>query len=175
MSLIVELNASTNMFYLLKHLLLLNLVIFKVKYNNLFFSEILVLDASYVCLMHSCFIENHPIWILEDRPFISEAVLSQLQLAEVLPIHSISPRWQWNGAPIGKRREQSKGVVPQVKPLLPLHLHRSLHGDFKVGIHSVPCLNMNDRAPRDHQLSFEILRTPDTEEIFPQIKLRVNP
>jgi hypothetical protein len=26
--------------------------------------------------MHSCFIENHPIWILEDGPLISEVVLS---------------------------------------------------------------------------------------------------
>jgi hypothetical protein len=28
--------------------------------------------------MHSRFIENHPIWILEDGPIISEKVLSQL-------------------------------------------------------------------------------------------------
>jgi hypothetical protein len=61
MSLIVELNTFANMFYLLKHLLLLNLVIFKLKYNNLTFNEILVLYASYVYLMHSRFIENHPI------------------------------------------------------------------------------------------------------------------
>jgi hypothetical protein len=27
--------------------------------------------------MHSRFIENHPIWILEDGPLISEVVLSQ--------------------------------------------------------------------------------------------------
>jgi hypothetical protein len=27
--------------------------------------------------MHSRFIENHPIWILEDRLIISEVVLSQ--------------------------------------------------------------------------------------------------
>jgi hypothetical protein len=27
--------------------------------------------------MHSRFVENHPIWILEDRPFVSEVVLSQ--------------------------------------------------------------------------------------------------
>jgi hypothetical protein len=27
--------------------------------------------------MHSCFVENHPIWILEDGPLISEVVLSQ--------------------------------------------------------------------------------------------------
>jgi hypothetical protein len=61
MSLIIELNASTNMFYLLKYLLLLNLVVFKLKCNNLIFNEIMILNASYVCLMHSRFIENHPI------------------------------------------------------------------------------------------------------------------
>jgi hypothetical protein len=36
-SLIVGLNVSANMFYLLKHILLLNLVIFKLKCNNLNF------------------------------------------------------------------------------------------------------------------------------------------
>jgi hypothetical protein len=38
------------MFYLLKNLLLLMLVIFKLKCNNLFFNKIRVLNASYVCL-----------------------------------------------------------------------------------------------------------------------------
>jgi hypothetical protein len=38
MSLIIELNASANMFYLLKHHLLLNLVMFKLKCNNLTFN-----------------------------------------------------------------------------------------------------------------------------------------
>jgi hypothetical protein len=76
MSLIIELNASTNMFYFLKHLLLLNLVIFKLKCNSFTLNEILSLYASPMCLRHSCFIENHPIWILEDRPLISELVLS---------------------------------------------------------------------------------------------------
>jgi hypothetical protein len=77
MSLIVELNASVNMFYLLKHLLLLNLIIFKLKFNDLIVNKIMVLNASYVCLLHSRFIENHPIRILEDG-LISEVVLSQL-------------------------------------------------------------------------------------------------
>jgi hypothetical protein len=76
MSLIVELNASANMFYFLKHLLLLNLVIFNLKCNNLIFNEILILCASYMSLLHSCFIENHPVWILEDGPLISGVVLS---------------------------------------------------------------------------------------------------
>jgi hypothetical protein len=78
MSLIIELNASANMFYLLKHLLLFNLVIFKLKCNNLTFNEIMVLNASFVCLLHSHFIKDHPVWILEDGPPISEVVLSQL-------------------------------------------------------------------------------------------------
>jgi hypothetical protein len=77
MSLIVELNASVNMFYLLKHLLLLNLIIFKLKFNDLIVNKIMVLNASYVCLLHSRFVENHPIRILEDG-LISEVVLSQL-------------------------------------------------------------------------------------------------
>jgi hypothetical protein len=64
------------MFYLLKHLLLLSLVIFKLKCNNLIFNEILVLYASYVYLLHSRFVENYPIWILEDE-LISEVVLPQ--------------------------------------------------------------------------------------------------
>jgi hypothetical protein len=38
------------MFYLLKHLLLLILVISKLKCNNLIFNEIIVLNVSYVCL-----------------------------------------------------------------------------------------------------------------------------
>jgi hypothetical protein len=77
MSLIVELNASVNVFYILKHILLLNLVISKLKCSNLTFNEILSLYASYVCLLHSHFIEDHLIWILEDGSLISEVVLSQ--------------------------------------------------------------------------------------------------
>jgi hypothetical protein len=64
------------MFYLLKHFLLLILVIFKLKCNNLIFNEIMVFNASFVCLLHSRFVEDHPIWILEDGPLISEVVLS---------------------------------------------------------------------------------------------------
>jgi hypothetical protein len=50
MPLTVEWNTSTNMLYLLKNLLLLILVIFKLKCNNLILKEIMVLNASYVCL-----------------------------------------------------------------------------------------------------------------------------
>jgi hypothetical protein len=53
-------------------------LIFKLKCNNLIFNKIMILNASYVCLLHSRFIENHSIWILEDRPLISEVVLSPL-------------------------------------------------------------------------------------------------
>jgi hypothetical protein len=63
------------MFYLLKNFLYLNLVILKLKCNNLIFNEILILYASNVCLLYSRFIENHPIWILKDGPLISEVVL----------------------------------------------------------------------------------------------------
>jgi hypothetical protein len=56
------------MFYLLKHLLLLYLVIFKSSYNNLIFTLIMVLYASYVCLLHSRFIENHPIDLEATNP-----------------------------------------------------------------------------------------------------------
>jgi hypothetical protein len=35
------------------------------------------LCALYVCFLHSHFIKNHLIWILEDGPLISEVVLSQ--------------------------------------------------------------------------------------------------
>jgi hypothetical protein len=66
------------MFYLLKHLLLLNLVIFKLKCNNLIFNGMMVLNALYVCLLHSHFVEDHPIWILEYGPLISDVVLSQI-------------------------------------------------------------------------------------------------
>jgi hypothetical protein len=50
MPLIIEWNASTKIFYLLKNLLLLILVIFKLKCNNLILNEIRVLNASYMCL-----------------------------------------------------------------------------------------------------------------------------
>jgi hypothetical protein len=50
MSLIIEWNAFANMFYLLKNILLLIMVIFKLKCNNLIFNEIMILNASFVCL-----------------------------------------------------------------------------------------------------------------------------
>jgi hypothetical protein len=49
------------MFYLFKNLLHLNLLTLKLKCNNLIFNEIKVLNASYVCLLYSRFVENHPV------------------------------------------------------------------------------------------------------------------
>jgi hypothetical protein len=63
------------MFYHWKNLLYLNLIILKLKCTNLIFNEIMILNASYVCLLYSRFIENHPVWILEDEPHIFELVL----------------------------------------------------------------------------------------------------
>jgi hypothetical protein len=40
--------------------------------------------------MHSHFIENHPIRILEDEPLISEGVLSQLTPSTIAP-HAMDP------------------------------------------------------------------------------------
>jgi hypothetical protein len=68
------------MFYLLKNIPYLNIVILKLKCNNLTFNEILILYASYVCLLHSRFIENHLIWILKDRPLIFEVILSHVPI-----------------------------------------------------------------------------------------------
>jgi hypothetical protein len=48
----------------------------QIKCNDFIFNEILILFALYVCFLYSHFIENHPIWILEDGPLISEMVLS---------------------------------------------------------------------------------------------------
>jgi hypothetical protein len=74
------------MFYLLKNLLYINLVILKLKCHNLIFNEIRVLYASYIWLMHSRFIENHPIWILEDGALNSKIVLSQIQITWIIVI-----------------------------------------------------------------------------------------
>jgi hypothetical protein len=60
MSLTVEWNASANMFYFLKILLLLIPVIFKLKCNNLILKEIIVLNASYVCLHTFLFRRESP-------------------------------------------------------------------------------------------------------------------
>jgi hypothetical protein len=56
------------------------LVIFKPKCINLTFNDILLLYALSVCLLHSHFVENHLIWILEEGSLISEVVLSHRQV-----------------------------------------------------------------------------------------------
>jgi hypothetical protein len=61
------------MFYLLKNILLLIMLIFKLKCNNLIFNEILILNASYVCLHAFSFRRESPD---PDPPLISEVVLS---------------------------------------------------------------------------------------------------
>jgi hypothetical protein len=76
MTLIIEWNAFANMLYLLKKFLLLILIISKLKCNNLIFNEIMILNVLYVCLTHSRFVQNHPIWILKDGSIISEVLLS---------------------------------------------------------------------------------------------------
>jgi hypothetical protein len=65
---VVEINASAKMFYLLNHLLLLHLVNLKPKCNNLTLTLSMVLYASYVCFMHSRFIENPPIDLEVMKP-----------------------------------------------------------------------------------------------------------
>jgi hypothetical protein len=52
----------------MKHSLLLNLVNLKSSCNNLIFTLIMVLYALYVCLLHSRFIENHPIDLEVTNP-----------------------------------------------------------------------------------------------------------
>jgi hypothetical protein len=64
------------MFYLLKYLLLPNLVILKQNCNNIFYFNLVFI--CFVCVFaHSHLVKNHPIWIQEDGPLISEVVLSQ--------------------------------------------------------------------------------------------------
>jgi hypothetical protein len=64
------------MFYLLKNLLLLIIVIFKLKCNNLIFNEIMILNASYVCLHAFSLRRESPDPDPGDGPLISEGVLS---------------------------------------------------------------------------------------------------
>jgi hypothetical protein len=65
------------MLFLLKNLFYFNIVILKLKCNNLIFNKIMVLNASYLCFLRSRFVKNHLIWVLEDGPLIFELVLSQ--------------------------------------------------------------------------------------------------
>jgi hypothetical protein len=50
--------------------------------------------------MHSRFVENHPIWILQDGPLISEGVLSQWTFfsRQVQPLHQwVTTMWMYPG------------------------------------------------------------------------------
>jgi hypothetical protein len=64
------------MFYLLKNLLLFILIIFKLKCNNLIFNEIMILNASYVCLHAFSLRRESPDPDPRRRTLISEVVLS---------------------------------------------------------------------------------------------------
>jgi hypothetical protein len=64
------------MFYLLKNLLLLIIVIFKLKCNNLIFNEIMILNASYVCLHVFSLRRESPYSDSGRRTLISEVILS---------------------------------------------------------------------------------------------------
>jgi hypothetical protein len=109
------------------------------------------------------------------QPQLLKGLAQGLQLAEVLPSHSIPPGRHGNGVATGKHREWSGSVIPQVKPFLLPPLHRPGHGDVEVRINFMHRLDMNSRAPRDRQLCFRVLWTPDTEEVILQIKIKVNP
>jgi hypothetical protein len=58
--------------------------------NSIIFNEILVFYASYVCLLHSCFVKNHPIRNLVDKHLISEAVLSQVSTPKIRSLADLS-------------------------------------------------------------------------------------
>jgi hypothetical protein len=64
------------MYYPLKHFSRPYLVMLEPTCNNSISTLIMSLYASYVRLLHSCFVENLLTWILEDEPLISEVVLS---------------------------------------------------------------------------------------------------
>jgi hypothetical protein len=89
----VEFNASTKMlhfhklFHLLKHSSLLNLVNLKPMCNNLTFTLILILYDSFVCLLHSCFIENHPVWSWKMNPSFLRQFCHTLRAIHGWPIH----------------------------------------------------------------------------------------
>jgi hypothetical protein len=57
----------------------------------------MILNASYVYLLHSSFVENHLIWILEDGWLISEVVVSH-KLG--LPSYPGVPSPPANGRPV---------------------------------------------------------------------------
>jgi hypothetical protein len=122
--------------------------------------------------------EEHLQKVYPGQPLLPKLlnVLTQwLYLSRDLASCPLSPGRQGNRATTGKHRERGRIIIFQVKPFLPPPFHRPRHGDFKVRIYFVPQLDMDDRAPRGHQLCFRILWMSDTKEVFPQIKIMVNP
>jgi hypothetical protein len=70
--------------------------------------------------------EKCPQEVHQGQPFLPQllkALTQGLQLAEVLPGPSISPRGQGYGVATGNHREQSRNIIPQVKTLPPAPLH----------------------------------------------------
>jgi hypothetical protein len=59
------------------------------------------------------------------------------------------PRKIGNGAATVERGERRGGILPQVKPPLPLPFHRSGHGNVEIGINSMPGLDMKNHAHID--------------------------
>jgi hypothetical protein len=66
------------MFYFLKNLLLLILIIFKLKRNDLIANEIMILNVSYVCLQAFSIRRKSPDPDPEKRTLISDVILSYL-------------------------------------------------------------------------------------------------
>jgi hypothetical protein len=57
----------------------------------------MVLYVCVSCLLHSRFIENHPIWIPEDGPLISKVVLSPVSwLSLKTKVYGFSVVWPQN-------------------------------------------------------------------------------
>jgi hypothetical protein len=86
---------------------------------------------------------------------------------EVCPCQTLLPQLQ-KGLTHGMQQhgERHGGIVPYVKPLLLLSLHRSGHGEVKVRVNSMLRLYMNDRAPKDYQLHIWVLWTLNAKEII---------
>jgi hypothetical protein len=83
------------MFYLLKHLLLLILIIFKLKFNNLIFNEIMILNASYVCLCAFLLHRESPNPDPGRRTthFCGGSVISSVQIPELSAGVQVKNRW----------------------------------------------------------------------------------
>jgi hypothetical protein len=99
-------------------------------------------------------------------PQLQKGLTHGMQLPKVLPSHPVPPRRLRNRVATHKHGERHGGIVPYVKPLLLLSLHRSGHGEVKVRVNSMLRLYMNDRAPKDYQLHIWVLWTLNAKEII---------